>query len=584
MLLKPVPRVILQRISVFPRLRSGPPTSTVPTLRQSTDIPAGDRVATPCDGARPWCRRDLIAAAGCLLVALLTRWHAADHGLSYDEIWILAGAAGHGSDCVEWTPDELRMASPSPTALEHATSPLPVWTRGVAFHPPLHMVTLWLWRAVFGGGDWIAAMYSAVWSVAGISFIFAAIRLQAGLAPATFVALTMALSPVQTQFGTEIRGYGMMIGLASCAAWQMVRMDCLGATTLRVWLLGLTQCPLQLTHYFAAGACIAVCMWAMVRLSGSLRLHFMAAVGCAAAVSIISWLPFALEHVERARSQTPLFLQTTTPFWSGAGRAGLGLPMKLLFIVPPHARGAFMLLLATTIATVAGAMRRHRDVTVWALLLWTPITMLMLIDLARGTHHTVFTRYAAVASVGAAAAPLLSGFLLHRAFGWTLGTVFIALTAIGFGGHRSVGSPSFRHMRQSLAPIIASEGHGLPIVSLRPTAAADSFFARAVLLEWSHAPGFFPRPAMMMDRAPPGALRALADSNPERRFWLVTLDRDGAGADRPDWLRDLIPSATLVRPPLLVPAGRSGVQPEPAVMLWLLELTAPQPVGSGGPT
>ena len=402
------------------------------------NVPTPRRAAEPEQAPRPWPRFEATTAAACLLVALLMRWQAADHGLSFDETWMLAGAAGHGSDCLQWTPDELRPAPTSPTALEHAASPLRVWTRGVIMHPPLHMATLWFWRALFGESDWIAAMYSAVWSIVANGFLFAAIRLQAGVAPAALVALTMALSPVQIQLGTEVRGYGMMIGLAACAAWQMVRMESLGATRLGVWMLGLTLLPLQLTHYFAAGACTAVCLWAMLRLTRSLRWHFIAAVACAAAITLVSWLPFALDHLRRAGSGDVSFLQATAPFWIGAGKAGL------------------------------------------------------------------------------------------------------------------------------------------PLVSLKPP---TGFYGSAILLEWAHAPGFFPRPAMLMETAPPEAVHALAAASPDHRLWLVTVGRDTAGTEMPDWLHDLLPTATLVRPPVVVPAGQSGIQPEPAVALWLLELNEPPPAG-----
>jgi len=546
----------------------------IPAVAQG-DAPASRRTAEPEHTPRPWPRFDILTAAACLLVALLMRWHAADHGLSFDETWMLAGAAGHGSDCLKWTPDELRLAPTSPTALEHAASPLTVWTRGVIMHPPLHMATLWFWRALFGESDWVAAMYSAVWSIAAIGFLFAAIRLQAGVAPAALVALTMALSPMQVQLGTEVRGYGMMIGLAACAAWQMVRMESLGATRLGVWLLGLTLCPLQLTHYFAAGACTAVCLWAMLRLTGSLRWHFIAAVACAAAITLVSWLPFAIDHLRRAGTGDVAFLQATGPFWSGAGKAGLSLPLKLLFMVSPALRGPFGLLLMASVMLVAAGLYRSSKVTTWALMLWTPIAMLMLLDASRGTHHTTFTRYAAVASVGAAAAPILSAFLVSRPLGWVVGTLFVALTAVGFAGPRNVGSVSFHHMSKALTPIISSESDRLPIVSLMPPAGPYQFYGAGILLEWSHAPGFFPRPAMLMKKAPPAAVRALAAASPDQRLWLVTFGRETAGTEMPDWLHALLPTATLVGPPVVVPAGQSGVQPEPAVALWLLKLNEP---------
>lgn len=129
-------------------------------------------------------------------------------------------------------------------------------------------------------------------------------------------------------------------------------------------------------------------------------------------------------------------------------------------------------------------------------------------------------------------------------------------------------------MSKALTPIISSESDRLPLVSLKPP---TGFYGSAILLEWSHAPGFFPRPAMLMKKAPPAAVRALAAASPDQRFWLVTLGSETAGTEMPDWLHALLPTATLVRPPVLVPAGQSGVQPELAVALWLLKLNEPPP-------
>ena len=112
-----------------------------------------------------------------------------------------------------------------------------------------------------------------------------------------------------------------------------------------------------------------------------------------------------------------------------------------------------------------------------------------------------------------------------------------------------------------------------------PPAGPYQFYGAGILLEWSHAPGFFPRPAMLMAKAPPETVRALAAASPDQRLWLVTCGRDTAGTEMPDWLHDLLPMATLVRPPVVVPAGQSGIQPEPAVALWLLELNEPPPAG-----
>jgi hypothetical protein len=94
-----------------------------------------------------------------------------------------------------------------------------------------------------------------------------------------------------------------------------------------------------------------------------------------------------------------------------------------------------------------------------------------------------------------------------------------------------------------------------------------------MLMEWLHLPGFVPRPLLVVQEAVPAdALRALAAATPEHRFWLCVSSSSGSRVDLPESLRKLFPSARVVRAPVHVPAGHGGVQPEPAVDLWLLEL------------
>jgi len=172
-----------------------------------------------------WHRHEMSLGAMWLLLALGLRWIAADHDLSFDEIWILAGLTVYGSACTEIPTDELVVTPILVTARENARSPLEVWTRGVTFHPPTQLFSLWWWRAVFGGSDWIAVNHLAIWPVVSNGFVFSTFRMQAGFGPAPCLALMMALSPVQSQLGRDIRGYGMVLGLVARAARPMGRIE-----------------------------------------------------------------------------------------------------------------------------------------------------------------------------------------------------------------------------------------------------------------------------------------------------------------------------------------------------------------------
>ncbi|MFN9370682.1 MAG: hypothetical protein ACK6D3_02235 [Planctomycetaceae bacterium] len=510
----------------------------------------------------------MASAVVCLLTALAVRWIAADHSPSFDELWILAGATGYGQDYLGVQKNTLQTEAICTTAIEHARSPWVVWSHGVTFHPPLHMVTLWGWRALWGGSDWVAAMYSAVCSVVGIGFVFAALRWQAGVGPATCVSLCLALSPVQTQLGTEIRGYGLLLALVGCVSWQMVRIETLGPTRRRVWLLGLTLLPLMLTPYFAAATCLGVCVWGLLRLRGTFRWQLAGAVLVAALTFLVIWLPFATQHLEK--STTTVLYKSSEPFLRGAARSALALPAKLLFVVTPERQREGMVVLAVFgLLSVSGLWRSSR-VTLWALLLVLPIGLMLAVDAARGTNQAALTRYAAAASLAAAATPILSAFAIRNWLGWIVGSGCVLLTLVGLGGPRQVGSPSFGPMRQALLPILRGESPQVPLV-VEVTSGPLGFYGLAMMLEWLHTPEFLPRPVLWFHNPPQDVETTLAAATPDGRFWLCLRAGPQPSTGLPESVRNAFPTARPVRPPSYVPAGHGGVQPEPAVELWLLK-------------
>lgn len=541
----------------FPLNTTGATQNTSPSLQPA---PLGS------PGEARWRFGEILCAVVCLLTALAVRWRAADHSLSFDELWILAGATGYGENSLGIPPNRLETEAICTTAVEQAKSPWVVWSRGVTFHPPLHMVTLWGWRAFWGGSDWVAAMYSAVCAVVGIGFVFAALRYQAGVGPATCVSLCLALSPVQTQLGTEIRGYGLLLALVGCVLWQMVRIETFGPTRRRVWLLGLTLLPLMLTHYFAAATCLGVCVWGLLRLPMTFRWQLAGAVVVAALTYAVIWLPFTMTHLQHA--QTMVLHKARVPFLQGAARSALALPVKLLFVVSPARQREWMVVGAMFGLLLVSGVWRSSRVTPWALLLVLPIGLLLVVDAARGTNQAALVRYAAAASLAAAATPILSAFAIRNWLGWTVGIGCVLLTLVGLGGPRQMGSPSFGHMRQALFPILQAESPQIPLV-VQETQEYLGFFDRAMLLEWLHTPGFLPRPVMFVGNPPEDVEQAVAAATPEGQFWLCLRSGPQPRTELPESVRQAFPSARPVRPPIYVPAGQSGIQPEPAVELWL---------------
>jgi|GEM_PF-2095058 len=508
---------------------------------------------------------DVAAALACAVVALALRWHAAGHSLSMDELWHLAMSAGRSDDFTRWPVDVLVERPDSLTSLDTAAPPLAAWARFRAvLHPPLYVFTLRLWREVVGGGDWQAAMYSATYGVVAILFVFFAVRMQASRMLATVVGMAMAFAPVQIDLGTEVRSYALMMALSACAAWQMVRIETHGATAQGVWWLGLTMCPLMLTHYFAAGTCLAIVLWGILRLEGRFLRQLLAATAVAAVSSAILWLPQGIGQVADVGAGDA-YLKSPTPFWRHSLLSGLALPLRLLVYVPSRkfaVPGSIVL-----VAVVVAGLRRRPAIMPWALLLTVPIFTILVLDFLRGTQHAMFLRYAAAAAIAMPAAPVLAAASLRLSAGAVLGIAMMFLAAAGLGAPRDIGSPYFNHMAEAFAPLIAASSRETPIV-VHDTAELRGMYS---ILEFSHVPGFFPRPVMRLQGRRSEAMGAIRGAAPDGRAWLVTSGMSCGEEAAPDWLRAIDPALRIVEPPVTVAPGGWGVCPRPAMELWLVE-------------
>lgn len=513
---------------------------------------------------------DVVAVIACAVVAVALRWQAAAHGFSMDELWHLAMSAGRSDDWTAW-PADVVVPQPIPlTDLGHAAPPRAAWSsfRSV-LHPPLFMFTLRLWREACGAGDRQAAMYPAVCGVVAVVLVFLAVRLQAGLPVATCVAMAMAVSPVQIDLGTEVRSYGLLMALSAAAAWQMIRMESRGATPRAAWALGLTLCPLMLTHYYAAGTCLAIFIWGIMRLAPRARGHFLAATAVAAAAATILWLPQAIGQLDDIDAGDS-YLKTAVPFWQHSLLSGLALPLRLLVYVPSR-----KLAIVGSVALVAVAcvgVRRRPALLPWLLLLVVPILSLLALDALRGMQNTVFLRYAAASAVAVPAAFVLAAESLRPAAGLALGILLAVVAAAGLGAPRDIGSPYFNHMLDSFVPAIEAEPRETPLVC----DGRKGFRGGAAILEFSHVPGFFPRPVLLLRKPGPEVMRAIRAAAPAGRLWLVTSRRGGGAEAASEWLREIDPALRVVRPPVAAPGGGWGVSPRPPMELWFVEF-ADQP-------
>ncbi|MCW5233468.1 glycosyltransferase family 39 protein [Verminephrobacter eiseniae] len=89
--------------------------------------------------------------------------------------------------------------------------------------PPLFEVLLWLWCQVFGWSDFAVRSMSALLGSLAPLVLFIGLRRPLGAWSAAGAALIFALSPSAVTYAQEVRGYALLMLLASIAVVRLVR-------------------------------------------------------------------------------------------------------------------------------------------------------------------------------------------------------------------------------------------------------------------------------------------------------------------------------------------------------------------------
>ena len=523
---------------------------------------------------KKWTKVDLLLILTCLVLAILVRAPELRHDLSSDEVWILASSNGRANEMFErWNNNFYVPPANSPIELDSAQSISHVWTDGVSMHPPLYSVSLRGWREIWGDSRSVATSYSLACSLVALIFVFATIRIQASSAVATAVCLMLGLSIVQTHVSTEVRGYALLSMLIACSVWQAVRIEVDGGSIVRVWLLGLMPLFLMLTHYFAAGICIALCVWAWFYLKERLRFHFFLAVVCSAVVYLLIWAPFLIEHAKIA-GEIDSFLERDDPIWKSVIPKAIDLPVRI-FVYPENRAITVCLGLALGGLVVAG-MRKISAVRVWGLMLFFGIGFVLIVDVARQTHHVSFMRYGALVSVAVPAALFLSIDGLFNKWLWPVTVAILVCLVLQLNERRDVGSVHMSHAVSEFLPVIAEFPAEYPVVSCAVGKKINPHGATTMMTAFASHPGFLPR-ASMVDLEVLSA-HASETGTPASRFWLITVGRvigpkpEQVLASLPPALQQEYPQVTVVDGPWNVRSGGWGISPRLGADLWLMEI------------
>jgi hypothetical protein len=123
----------------------------------------------------------------------------------------------------------------------------------VDIHPPLYIVFMHCWNALFGDGELALRLPPLLAGLAAIPLTFLAGRRLAGDVPALWAAVLLALSPVHVWYSAEARLYAPMVSCALLAVYSFHRL--LDDETAPRWLLPLhlgNVAVMLALHYYLA--------------------------------------------------------------------------------------------------------------------------------------------------------------------------------------------------------------------------------------------------------------------------------------------------------------------------------------------
>jgi hypothetical protein len=506
-----------------------------------------------------------VAVAAVMLLAAFLRLEETRTPLSYDEVWVMAGTAGHGRRSLP--EDRLVVVTHSPSALHAPGVPPFTWQHGVPFHPPLHPATLRLWREWVDDSDTSARLYSALWSLLAIAMTLLAVRAQVGNGLACLTAGILAVAPVQIHLGTEIRGYAMAMAMTATAVWLIVRIEQSGASVRRVGTLGALTLPLMLTHYLAAGSCVAIVVWGGLRLPRRSFAQLCGAVALAALLFVLLWGPAMLQDTP---SGIPGFLRGDAMSRWSMLRATMALPWRLLaYRTYGWQPLALEVLCLVPLALVL--LRRARVATPWVLFLVVPLLVVLGMDLLRGTRLMTVTRYLATASMAVPAALLVATASLSRRVAWGAGLMLlVALALVRPTMGRQIGSPFFHPIVDRFAPIMQRDRARSPLIVHDQRVGQLGFFGSGLLSQFLHA-GVVGRPMMRLEREP-GMARLLAVLTPGSTFWFVTSDEGPVPTGLPAPFTSLASRLEVVMGPIRQPRLPGDFSERPGARLYQLRM------------
>jgi hypothetical protein len=373
-------------------------------LPSSTETPSG---------------RTLVAALLLVLaLAAILRWHGiTTRDFFFDELWIAELSSGHGSVFYDLPLNRL-LDQPNTISLDTA---LPLWKVPAsitgAIHPPATFVMLRIWREIFGDSMLALRSFSATWSVIVVLLTFIAARLSFGNIAGLGAALLSAISLANIDQAQDVRGYTMLQAFMLLTAIALLKMRGRPSCWPGAIAVGFGTLLMMYTHYFAAGACAAIVLGAILLLRNKARRQTLGAIGMAGAIWVVTWLPQLKAQLAFVPESADIFLKdrTSSPLVSTLLRL-LSSPYRAL--VADEKSASVTVLVGGGLVLYLLALRFSRRATggerilplFWFTVVAGVIGQLLLLDLVRTTQHLDFMKYVLLANP--ALCVLLGSFVL----------------------------------------------------------------------------------------------------------------------------------------------------------------------------
>lgn len=342
-------------------------------------------------------RHLLILCAILALAASLRIYRLGAESFWIDELYMLQYTAGHCHAEFELPVNQVIDTPPRLTSLDNA---VPVWKVQTTIredqHPPLYYVLLRLWREAFGSTEVALRSLSVVASLAAIVLLFDLGRLLFSPGVALWACAIMAVAQAEIRYAQEARSYMLLTAFILAAADALLRIERNGFSARRAVALGASMLAIVLTHYFGIAGCVALGLYAVIRLRGKVRVRTVGVMVAAAVLYAVTWGPFFLQQMGGYAIQSDWInvdpTDTTSPLLGWTYRL-LYAPIR--FFAEPAFRhpGPLPMVVATLLFLPLLRLRRVPALLLPVLWMWTWFGLIAGLDLARSTRQMEFTRF-----------------------------------------------------------------------------------------------------------------------------------------------------------------------------------------------